>query len=89
MSKPNYLGQGIKPYQYYYFRCIIPKDLREILGKSVFIDYLITRLPKKWEWREKVWKFFVVSNRIQIVVTLLVILSPTKKNWQKLMRSQF
>jgi len=30
-----------------------------------------------------------VSNRIQIVVTLLVILSPTKKNWQKLMRSQF
>jgi len=64
MSKPNYLGQGIKPYQYYYFRCIIPKDLREILGKSVFIDYLITCLPKKWGWREKVWKFFGVSNRL-------------------------
>jgi len=26
---------------------------------------------------------------LNFVVTLLVILSPTKKNWQKLMRSQF
>ena len=35
MSKPNYLAQGTKPYQYYYFHCIIPNDLRGILGKSV------------------------------------------------------
>ena len=35
MSNRNYLARGSKPYQYYYFHCIIPKDLREILGKSV------------------------------------------------------
>ena len=34
MSNSKYLIQGIKPYQYFYFRCIIPKDLRDILGKS-------------------------------------------------------
>ena len=27
--------KGTKPYQYYFFRCIIPKDLRSILGKSL------------------------------------------------------
>ena len=34
MSNSKYLFQGTKPYQYFYFRCIIPKDLRDILGKS-------------------------------------------------------
>ena len=34
MSNRNYLARGTKPYQYYYFHCIIPKDLRGILGKS-------------------------------------------------------
>ena len=34
MSNQNHLSRGTKPYQYYYFRCIIPKDLRETLGKS-------------------------------------------------------
>ena len=34
MSNQNHLSRGTKPYQYYYFRCIIPKDLRSILGKS-------------------------------------------------------
>jgi len=34
MSNRNYLARGTKPYQYYYFHCIIPKDLRETLGKS-------------------------------------------------------
>jgi len=33
MSNRNYLARGNKPYQYYYFHCIIPKDLRDILGK--------------------------------------------------------
>ena len=33
--------------------------------------------------REKVWKFFVVSNRIQIVVTLLVTLTFTGNNYQR------
>ena len=35
MRNRNYLARGTKPYQYYYFHCIIPKDLRGILGKSV------------------------------------------------------
>ena len=35
MRNRNYLARGIKLYQYYYFHCIIPKDLREILGTSV------------------------------------------------------
>ena len=35
MRNRNYLARGTKPYQYYYFHCIIPKDLREILGTSV------------------------------------------------------
>ena len=35
MTNRNYLARGTKTYQYYYFHCIIPKDLREILGKSV------------------------------------------------------
>ena len=35
MSNRNYLARGTKPYQYYYFHCIIPKDLRDNLGKSV------------------------------------------------------
>ena len=35
MSNRNYLARGTKPYQYWYFHCIIPKDLRDILGKSV------------------------------------------------------
>ena len=34
MSNQNHLVKGTKPYQYYFFRCIIPKDLRSILGKS-------------------------------------------------------
>ena len=34
MSNQNHLSRGTKPYQYYYFRCIITKDLRETLGKS-------------------------------------------------------
>ena len=34
MRNRNYLARGTKPYQYYYFHCIIPKDLRGILGKS-------------------------------------------------------
>ena len=34
MSNQNHLSRGTKPYQYYYFRCIIPKDLKGILGKS-------------------------------------------------------
>ena len=33
MNNRNYLARGNKPYQYYYFHCIIPKDLRDILGK--------------------------------------------------------
>ena len=33
MSNQNHLVKGTKPYQYYFFRCIIPKDLRSILGK--------------------------------------------------------
>ena len=35
MSNRNYLARGTKPYQYWYFHCIIPKDLRDTLGKSV------------------------------------------------------
>ena len=35
MSNRNYLARGTKPYQYYYFHCIIPKDLRGILGTSI------------------------------------------------------
>ena len=35
MRNRNYLARGTKPYQYYYFHCIIPKDLRGILGKSI------------------------------------------------------
>ena len=34
MRNRNYLARSTKPYQYYYFHCIIPKDLRGILGKS-------------------------------------------------------
>ena len=34
MSNQNHLSRGTKPYQYYYFRCIIPKDLRGTLDKS-------------------------------------------------------
>ena len=34
MRNQHHLTRGRKPYQYYYFRCIIPKDLRGILGKS-------------------------------------------------------
>ena len=34
MSNQNHLSRGTKPYQYYYYRCIIPKDLRGTLGKS-------------------------------------------------------
>ena len=34
MRNRNYLARGTKPYQYYSFHGIIPKDLREILGKS-------------------------------------------------------
>ena len=33
MRNRNYLARGTKHYQYYYFHCIIPKDLRDILGK--------------------------------------------------------
>ena len=35
MRNRNYLARGTKPYQYYYFHCIIPKDLKGILGTSV------------------------------------------------------
>ena len=34
MSNQHHLVKGTKPYHYYFFRCIIPKDLRSILGKS-------------------------------------------------------
>ena len=34
MSNQLHLSRGTKPYHYYFFRCIIPKDLRGILGKS-------------------------------------------------------
>ena len=34
MSNQNHLSRGTKPYQYHYFRCIIPKDLRGTLDKS-------------------------------------------------------
>ena len=34
MRNQNHLTQGRKPYQYFYFRCIIPKDFIEILGQS-------------------------------------------------------
>ena len=57
MSNQNHLSRGTKPYQYYYYRCIIPKDLREILGKSVFIDYLITCLPKNGNGEKKYGSF--------------------------------
>ena len=40
MSNQNHLVKGTKPYQYYFFRCIIPKDLRSILGKSQIRIYL-------------------------------------------------
>jgi hypothetical protein len=33
MRNRNYLARGTKHYQYYYFHCLIPKDLRGILGK--------------------------------------------------------
>ena len=35
MRNQNHLTRGRKPYQYYYFRCIIPKDLRGMLGTTV------------------------------------------------------
>ena len=35
MRNRNYLARGTKPYQNYYFHCIIPKDLRGILGKPI------------------------------------------------------
>ena len=34
MINRNHLAQGTKPYQNFYSRCIIPKDLRSILGQS-------------------------------------------------------
>ena len=34
MSTQLHLSRGTKPYYYYFFRCIIPKDLKGILGKS-------------------------------------------------------
>ena len=34
MINRNHLAQGTKPYQNFYFRCIIPKDLKGMLGKS-------------------------------------------------------
>ena len=34
MSNPTYLAQGTKPYQYYFFRCILPTDIKNILSKS-------------------------------------------------------
>ena len=34
MSNQHHLVKGTKPYHYYFFRCILPKDLRSILGKS-------------------------------------------------------
>jgi integrase len=34
MSNQLHLSRGTKPYHYYFFRCIIPKDLKGILGKS-------------------------------------------------------
>ena len=36
MRNQNHLARGRKPYQYYYFRCIIPTDFIEILGQSQF-----------------------------------------------------
>ena len=33
MRNRNYLARGTKHYQYYYLHCLIPKDLRGILGK--------------------------------------------------------
>jgi len=40
MRNQNYLARGTKPYQYYDFHCIIPKDLRGILGKSIVRIFL-------------------------------------------------
>ncbi len=34
MSKSTSLIQGTKPYRYFYCRCIIPEDIKSILGKS-------------------------------------------------------
>ena len=34
MSNRNHLAQGTKPYQNFYFRCIIPKDLKGMFGQS-------------------------------------------------------
>ena len=36
MRNQNYLTRGRKPYQYYYFRCIIPIDFIQILRQSQF-----------------------------------------------------
>ena len=40
MSKLKYVIQRIKPYQYFYFRWIIPEDLRGIIVKSQVRIYL-------------------------------------------------
>ena len=34
MINRNHLAQGTKPYQNFYFRCIIPKDLKGMFGQS-------------------------------------------------------
>ena len=34
MHNQNYLARGTKPYQYFYFRCIIPKDLKGMFRQS-------------------------------------------------------
>ena len=34
MRNRNHLAQGTKPYQNFYFRCIIPKDLKGMFGQS-------------------------------------------------------
>jgi len=47
MRNRNYLARGTKPYQYYYFHCIIPKDLRGILGIRISLknsDYCYSKI---------------------------------------------
>ena len=37
MNKHLHIVRGKKPYQQYQFRCIIPKDLINVLGQAEFV----------------------------------------------------